>query len=99
MVLEAIQEWRHPLLGGGEGNDDVGEAVKKIVIGLLYLLFSTGDEKVDLFLQKKKHTNVNILFIVFWTTWRMRRGRWVGCKKMTKDDVGAIGVNKVGFSG
>ena len=29
--------------GGGEATDDVGEGVKKIVIVLLHLLFSTGD--------------------------------------------------------
>ena len=39
--------------GGGKSKDDVGEGVKKDVIVLLYHLFSTGDEKVDLFLQKK----------------------------------------------
>ena len=50
--------------GGGEGNDDVGEAVKKIVIVLLYLLFSTGDEKVDLFLQKKTHKCQHFIYCI-----------------------------------
>ena len=63
MILEAIQKWRHPLVGG-ESNDDVGEGVKKVVIVLLYHLFSTGDEKVDLFLQKKTQKCQHFIYCI-----------------------------------
>ena len=49
---------------GGGSKDDVGDGVKKDLIVLLYHLFSTGDKKVDLFLQKKKHKCQHFIYCI-----------------------------------